>query len=554
MTTEPTEADWRKLTNTREVNKRRKEAEKNLHDLSNAQLDSLRRRMKHDLFFLATAGLGYTRLSKTFHGAYCNWLKAVRGERYRLTLFARDHYKTTINTVSDSIQMTLPGGEDLPHPYNLGPNIKILLAHEIQESAAKFLFEITKAYTAKPLMLALYPELIPNNRRQRMNKYELELPREEHHREATFSTIGAGGAAQGQHFNWLKLDDLVGEDARDSETVMGRILQWFDNVNALLTRLKYDGWDLTGTRWAHKDVYSHAVERYGVKKDLSILNAYDPRDIEGMEPGNLVIYARGAVENGVPVFSEEFSMEDLNVLRKNPLVWAAQFANNPRESGMTQLDPRWLKFYHVGNGDRLIVWEGEGADKTSRITRTSELDRIIMIDPSVGESRESDESGIVVTGTDQRMNIYVLEAFRKRLKPPELIDEMFRLHTKWNPRLISIESVAFSAMLKYWFEQKCQEMGVYPSIYDYKPGSKRSKHARIQSLTNYAAGGQLYILEGMHQLRDEWEWFPMSDIDHILDALAQGPEVWSPALVRRAEEAEKAVDFVMENRDVLTGY
>lgn len=547
----PDNAAWNALFDDDVMSEKRAAAETKYRDLSGDMIKKLRFRCKTDLFFLAAGPLEYDLLSPQFHGHYTQWLRKMWGERYRMTLFARDHYKSTTNTISESIQIALPDDVGiLEHPYCLGSNVKLLIAHENRESASRFLFEITRAFRDKPLMLALYPELIPSPRVQRMNKWELELPRDQHHKEPTFDTIGSGGAAQGRHYHWLKLDDLIGKEARDSETVMKSVLLWFDNINSLLTRLKYDGWDLIGTRWAPTDVYSHAVKMYGVNKKKSLLNAYDTRDIEQMMEGPLAVYARGAVENGLPVFPEEFTIEDLNRIRKRPEVWAAQYANNPRSGGLTKLHPGWLRFYNVGRGDRLVIFEGDG----TRTVRVSELDRLIMIDPSMGETGKADETGIVVTGTDKRMNVYILEAFKKRLLPPELIDVMFQLYTKWNPRLISIESVAFSGMLKYWFDQTCQRLGVYPSIYDYKPGSKRSKTARIEGLANYGAGGQLYCLEGMHQLRDEWEWFPLGDSEHILDALAQGPEIWAPSVVESAKETKRAQQMALEDRDALTGY
>lgn len=550
------DAAWKMLFDEDILTDKRRAAEEKWKDLSGIQIDGMRRRAKTDLMFLGSGLLEYDLLSVSLHGHYMRWLEEVRGERYRMTLLPRDHYKSTANTIIDAIQMALPNDAGVTdYPYSLGPNVKLLIAHEVRESASRFLYEITKAFLDKPLMLAIFSDMIPSRRLQRMNKWELELPRDIHHREPTFDTMGVGGAAQGRHYNWLKLDDLVGEDARDSETIMSRVLMWFDNIQSLLTRMKIDGWDLTGTRWAPTDVYSHAVSMYGVVKDKSILRCYDERDIETMEDGQLVIYGRGAVENGLPIFPEEFSIEDLNRIRKNPYVWAAQYANNPREGSLTRLKPHWLKHYNIGSGDNLIIFEGE--ERGTRKVRTSELDRCILIDPSVGESTKADPWGIVVTGTDRDMNIYVLEAYRKNMLPPDGIDEMFRLYTKWNPRLISIESVAFSAMLKYWFDQTCQRLGVYPSIYDYKPGSKRSKTARIEALSNYGAAGQIYILEGMHQLRDEWEWFPLGANDHILDAMAQGPEIWTPGIGERAaheEEVDKAIESIMDGRCNVTGY
>lgn len=554
-TLNPSDEAWALLLDEDTLTQRRETAENKYRNLTGDQIRLLRARCKTDLFFLANGPLEYTLLSESLHGHYANWLQKTWGERYRLTLLPRDHYKSTISTISESIQMALPndvGVQD--HPYHYGPNIKLLLSHENRESASRFLFEITQAFRAKYLMLALFPELIPSPRIQRMNKWELELPREQHHKEPTFDTIGVGGAAQGRHFHWLKLDDLVGEDARDSETVMKRVLQWFDNINSLLTRLKYDGWDLIGTRWAATDVYSHAVKMYGVDKKKSVLNAYSKKDREEIEDGQLVVYARGALELSEPIFPEEFALADLLRIRKNPKIWATQYANNPREGELTRLNPKWLKFYNVAPNGRITVFAGE----SSWSVNIGALDRLILIDPGGSEGDGVDEWGIVVTGTDKRMNIYVLEAYRRRMKPPEAVDLMFQLYTKWNPRLISIESVIFSAVYKYWFEQKCKDLGVYPSIHDHKrPGGRnaKTKEKYIEALSNYGAGGQLYILEGMTQLRDEWEWWPLGENDHILDALSQGPEIWTPGKNEDfQEDVKKAMQVVEEERDLLTGY
>lgn len=553
----PTDEDWHRLVDDKELSKRRASAEKRFSNLTNDQVSFIRKRAKNDLFFLCTGMLEYELLTEGFHGHYCKWLQDNWGELYRMTLQARGHYKSTVNTICDSVQIALPNDANVQHrPYSLGPDVKLLLAHENRESASRFLFEITEAFTAKAAILAFFPECIPSRRVQRVNKFELELPRSPRPKEPTFDTLGAGGASQGRHFNWLKLDDLIGEDARDSETVMKRVLNWFDNINALLTRPKFDGWDLTGTHWANNDVYAHAIKMYGVAKSKSFIKNYFKKDIDRMRDGSLCVYGRAIEEkdeegNIVIPFVEEFPPEYIARLKLNPKVYAAQFANNPKDSSLVEFPAAWQKFYNIGHAGRLYVFAG---DKSWSVDQ-KQLDVCILIDPSVGEKDTSDESGFVVTGTDKQMNIYILEAFKKRVKPPELIDEMFRLYTKWWPRLISIESVAFSAMLKYWFDQKCESLRIYPNIYDYKPGTKRSKIGRIRGLGNYFAAGQVYMLEGMTQLRDEMEWFPLSDSEHILDALSQGPEVWAPGLDENTnQDNTEALEAVMAERDIVTGY
>lgn len=531
----------------------RKEAEEKARDWSSDDIAMLRRKCKNDLFFLARGPLEYTELSPKFHGHLTGWMAQTRNAQYRMELLPRGHYKSTLSTISESIQMALPNDAGiLEHPYCLGPNVTLLISHEVRERAADFLYEIAAGFTRKPGMLALYPELIPSKNVQRINKWQLELPRDEFPKEATFNTIGAGGAAQGGHFHWLKLDDIIGEKARDSETIMRTNLNWFDNILSLLgaSSLEVDGFDLTGTRWAYSDTYSHAMDRYGIDVENSVLNCIGEKEIEKFKGGMLNVYARGAIENEVPVFEEQFSLKRLAVLRKNRLVWAAQYANNPQESGLNEF-PWRLKFYNTDNRDNIVVFTGDGSFRRHQ----NELDIVVLTDPSMGETPGADETGIMVVGVDFRFNIFILETIKKRLLPPAYVDELFRLHFKYTPRAITIEEVNFSAIYKYWIEEKSTNMGVYPPIRAYKPGNQRSKPARVRGLSHLFSAGQVYCHEQMHDFRDEYEQFPMGKGYHLLDALAQGPEFWQKGLSQNELDHQKAiVDDIMNDRSAVTGY
>lgn len=544
----PNDLDFATLADPKLVSAARQDAEDTYRDLGSDEIAELRRRSKSDLFFFSYGILGYDLLSPRLHGHLCRWLERTRRTQYRVLLLPRGHYKSTVLTIAGSVQMALPNDAGVQeHPWSLGPNLKLLLAHENRESASRFLYEISEAFLRKPLMLALFPECIPDRRHQRINKWELELPRSSHSKEPTFDTIGAGGAAQGRHYNRLVLDDLIGEAARESATVMTTVLNWFDNATSLLTRPKLDGFDIIGTRWSFKDVYQHAMEMYGVDKEQSILRCMKDDEVPD---GIAAAYLRGAEENSQPIFPEEFPPEFLERLKKNPMVYAAQYANNPLESGLTEFDVGWLKYYNK-RGGYLYVFDGDG----TRRVDIYDLDRVLMVDPSMGERNESDESGLVLTGTDHLGNIYILETIKERLKPPDLIDAMFGLYFKWSPRMISFEDVAFSGLFAYWFDEKCREMGVSPSIFRYKPGGKRSKRARILGMANYFADGRVYIDESMIKFRQEYEWFGITDSEHLLDAFAQGPEVWRYTRSREeAEKAEKRVKEIIDQRSALTGY
>jgi len=533
------------------LKKARAAAEEKGKNWSSNDIDMLRRKCKNDLYFLCRGPLEYTKLSRSFHGNLANWLQETRNLQNRMLLLARGHYKTTISTIGESIQMALPNDAGVQaHPYNLGTNVKILISHEVRETAAKFLFEITAAFTRKPILMAIFEDCIPNRNVERINKWELELPRTQHHAAATFNTIGAGGAAQGGHYNWLKLDDLIGEKARDSKTIMRTTLNWFDNINSLLTEFEIDGWDLTGTRWAFSDVYSHAMEMYGIDIERSIPTCISPREMKAFGGGVLGVYARGAIENGVPVFSEQFSLKKLEVTRKNRLVWAAQYANNPMESGLNEF-PWPLKYYNTDAQENLVIFDGESSYKRTK----RELNIYIFTDPSMGETTLADETGVVVVGIDKKFNIFILATIKERLKPPEYVDLVFDLNNKYRPEVITIEEVNFSGIYKYWIDQKAQELRTHPPIRSYKPGNKRTKAGRIRGLSHFFSAGQVYIHEGMHDFRDEYEQFPMGKSEHLLDALAQGPDFWDSEI--GTEEVKKQTEMIEEmltERSQLTGY
>jgi hypothetical protein len=545
------EQDFGELFDEKEISAARKKAEETYRDVSSSTIDSIRRKCKNDLYFLGTV-LGYDRLTPRLHGDYTKWLSKWRGYQYKLSLLPRGHYKSTCDTILDSVQMALPNTADIQeHPYHLGPNLRMLLAHEVREKASGFLFEITKIFTRSPIMLALFSECIPSKNEQRINKWELELPREIHQKEPTFSTVGVGGAAQGGHYDWLKLDDLIGEEARDSDTVMKRILAWFDNILALASNAE-DGFNLTGTRWAYYDVYSHAMQIYGIDTEGSVLNCIPDGEVDKYKGGLLKVYARGVFEDGAPIFPELMTPNRVKILRQNRLIWAAQYANNPLESGLNEF--HWpLKFYNVdlANPRKLVVFTGE----SSFSRRLEDLDICIFVDPSMAEKNTADEVGIIVTGVDHRGNIFILETVKERIDPTKFMDQLYKLNFKYRPRVVAIEEVVFSAIFRYWIEDRGRLTGIYLPIRPFKPGTRRSKIARIRGLTHFFSAGQVYMHEGMHDLRDEYEQFPMGKSEHLLDALAQGPEFWTRGnSVQEIEEIQKQESRMMAERDMVTGY
>lgn len=509
----------------------RKQAEKRASSLTTDQWKYLRKRAKWDLFFLSSGVLGYNKLSVNLHGNLCSWMMRNSRARFREILLPRSHYKTTVATISDGVRIALPDDSgEAPWPECLGTNCRILIGHEaLEHGAAKFLVSIAGHFLSNPVLMGLFPECVPSARKQRINKYELELPRTEIWNEPTYDTMGVGGRNQGRHYNFLKLDDLIGDKARDSATEMESAKLWIDNIQAFFSNFLEDKMDIAGTRWAFDDLYAHLHEMYGPA---------------------LIKYIRGAeewdAEQGkiVPIFPEAFSSEAFEILKRNPVIWSAQYANNP-EIVAKEFDPSWKKFYEWRGYNKIVVFGGDSRDEID----VMDMDRVILIDPAM-----SGLAGYLVTGSDWKDRVFTLKAKKHTWKPPELVDEIFADVSRWQPRVVAIEEVLFSGLFKNWLEAEMRLRGIYFKVVPVKTGGK-SKPVRVRGLSNYFAAGNIYFHQSQNDLITEFDTFGATSNYHMLDALAYGPDIWTRPLSRAEWQSYQEAEMqYISQRDAETGY
>ena len=144
----PTDDEWEALLHPDRLDKAQEDAKKRRDALDEDNVRELKVLCKTDTFFLAYSILGYTKLTTKFHGHFCAWLDKTKNQKregtdelvwlYRMTLLARSHFKSTIKTITGSIQAALPDvtGKEI-YPFNLGTDIRLLLGHE--EGGCQFL-------------------------------------------------------------------------------------------------------------------------------------------------------------------------------------------------------------------------------------------------------------------------------------------------------------------------------------------------------------------------------------------------------------------------------
>lgn len=511
----------------------RKQAENKAAELSSEEWKKMRVLAKTDLFFLAYSILGYTKLSVNLHGAVCTWMKENEKARFREILLPRGHFKSTLVTIADSIRLALPNDSNANiWPECLGTDIRILLSHETHTSASNlFLGPIINHFLGNPLLMALFPECVPDPKKHRINKNELELPRTSFWGEPTFDTLGQGGRAQGRHYNKIKLDDIIGDKARDSTVEMQAAKNWLDNIESLFSTFRLDSFDLVGTRWSYDDVYSHAHQTYG--QDL----AKYIRPVEELNPETKLKES---------IFPEEFPPEELVRLRKKPRIWNAQYLNDPSQSG-NGFSKEWLQYYYYINKVKISHFAGLRRENVTHLI--NELDIIFLIDPA-----PDNESGFVITGTNTRMRTFILEANKHNWTPPDFVKFLFEKVVQYRPRLVVIEEVLFSKLYKHYWQSQMQLRNVKFRVEGCKTGNK-DKGDRIYGLSTLFEDGSLVANEGHEDFLEEYRQFGNVKPDnlHLLDALCQGIGRWRLPSKQFGDGTEDKKEIVRK-LDRISGY
>ena len=509
---------------------------------SKAQWHTLRARCKRDLFFLVAAVLGYDRLQPKLHGDFCKWIKENFAKfQFLLALLPRTHYKTTTKTVGHNIQVALPytsedqaydpeGHIELPHPMELGTNVRILIEHEVIEEAARFLFIIMKHFTTNPMLMALFPECVPSRKDNIINKYELELPRNVYFSEPTFDTFGLTTRSQGRHYNLISPDDIYGVQARESPAESQRAKDHVDGLFGFMDRPAISKYFPTGTRYKFDDVYGHMKDKFGANM------AVYRRKVEEVNP------VTGKKEI---IFPEQITPLILESIKTNKKVYYSEWLNDPEEIGEGFL-PEWWREFEWLDENRFTCFDVNPNHGT--VVHVRDCFVSILIDP--GEQT----GGFIVNATDYWMRNFTLLALPIEMPSPALVEFLFSQVIRWQPPVVSIEADAAQHLLGDWIKSEQRHRGIYFQIHEYYT-KKQAKPKRIESLGNYYAALRLWHNRKQVELKKEFERFGKTRDIHILDALAQLSEVEQRGYAPGSRGIISAMSqFPETGRDFETGY
>jgi predicted phage terminase large subunit-like protein len=394
--------------------------------------------------------------------------------KFKLFLIPRDHLKSSIITKGGAIQRMLNN-----------PNIRILIANNTWDNARKFLGSIQRYLVPGSMLSQNFGAF--TDKASIWNKDEIVIRQRTMILDApTIATTGLEKEQTSQHYDLIIADDLV---ARENVATAEQRRKVKDYINSLMALLEPNGelW-VVGTRWSQDDAYGDLISE-GIW-DVMQRNCF--KDAEKTQP----------------IFPEKFSMEKLQFLRTKmgPVMFSCWYLNDPISEEGADFKREQIKFYVGGTQHPSSLY--------------------LAVDPAMSLGKDADFSAGIVGGMFPDRRIRIVDYFKKRLVPSDLIAEIFKMVNKWGLHRVGIESFMFQKTLHSFVKEKMRETGKFFSVEELgRRNTGRgepilSKEARIRLLQPYFEQGLIEIRSDMTDFVDELLSFPRGKNDDLIDAAA----------------------------------
>jgi hypothetical protein len=256
-------------------------------------IDTLRKLILDDLFFIVFFVLKIPIANCPFVVKVCREVEEGPKD-YTLDLWAREHFKSTIITIAETIQYTLKNPDHATGIFSY-----------VRPVAKKFLFSIKEAFQNEKILHDCFRDVVFADCEKEAPLWSLDegliLRRGSTRKEPNISAWGlTEGMPTGFHLNRRVYDDISTEDMADSVDMMEKVKQKFDSSQNLGTEGGHHR--VIGTYYHHVDPLTYIR---GIKTPEG-----EPRYFYRFKPGS-----DDGTATGKPVFLSQERWNDLRLTR-----------------------------------------------------------------------------------------------------------------------------------------------------------------------------------------------------------------------------------------------
>ena len=300
------------------------------------------------------------------------------------------------------------------------------------------------------------------------------------------------GPITGYGANVFLIDDPVkNREEAESKVFQEKTWDWF--ISTAYTRLEPNGIViLITTRWNLNDLAGKILTHPELTERVKVIRL--PAIAEEDEINR---------KKEEALWPERYPISVLKEIQQTlgPYEFSALYQGSPIMSSIQEFKNNWFKYRD----------ENEVNSLSTR--------RFLTIDTALSKLSQADYTGFCDNAVDKE-NFWNLRAWRARLSPEELIQNIFSLYQNRQYEIVGIEKTAYLDGLKPYLDSEQRKRNIFLPIMELKH-NQQSKEIRIRGLVpRYASGSVFHVRGQCSALEEEMVSFPVGIHDDVLDATA----------------------------------
>ncbi|MBC8521902.1 MAG: hypothetical protein H8D26_07960 [Methanomicrobia archaeon] len=434
--------------------------------------------------------LGFTDMNKK-HEQLLYFLQYDK-KKFKLILMPRYTFKSSFCTIGYSLWRLAKD-----------PNMRILIYSDAANKAEGFLTGVKNHILGKvkgSLFRGVYGNWEVDSKKDKWNQSQIVISaRTTAMPEPNVDTGGIETSKVGFHYDLIIFDDIVSDLNVTTKQQMDKTYDCYQKALSLLR----PGGEVfvVGTRWHFGDMYGRLIAENENKETFGtfVLPAID-------EKGEYLF-----TDIGEHSLTKEFLSQQK--LQQGSYKFSCLYQNSPVDDESAVFKARDFAFH----GD----------------IEPTDLYITCTCDPA---GKGEDMTAITIVGTDNEMNMHILEVINEHIQPSEIIDKIINLNYKYKIQMFGIETNFFRGMLRQELDRRIalervdnpgfNLFGTKEFLSSSKSGN--NKDSRIRALQPFHErgalqfpGSKLELLSGgFSELAFQMMQFPMAPHDDILDSLA----------------------------------